>query len=550
MNWFKNLKTGAKLLVGFGGMTVALATIIVIAYGAITSIRDSQRQLFEREFTGVVGMSKLRTDLNRQRASALAMMLTINRGEQEALRKDIAIRVGVIDESLQTLIALYRDNATVTRKLDDLKDMLVVFRQARDAQIKLIFDGKIDEAKRSVAGAQAERFDKIQATSLELGNDLLEHARTRIAESGALAARSVRLFALFGTLALLVGVVMTALLTRLIARPLVDIASVAERMASGDLTVNVASNAGTDEVGVLIRNFGKMAESLRDQLRGLAEGANVLGASASEIVASTVQLAASASESAVAVSETTTTVVEVRQAAEVASQKAKLLSDSAQRATQSSLSGRKSTEDVAAGMQRIRQQMDAIAVSMGRLSEQSQAIGQIVATVEDLAAQSNLLAVNAAIKAAEAGEHGKGFGVVALEVRSLAEQSRQATSQVRTLLGEIQKATSAAVLATEQGSKAVEAGSRQTEVAGESIQALAASVNESAQAATQIAASSQQQLVGVDQVVGAMESIKQASSQNVASAQQLETAARSLNDLGQRLKQMVQRYKLESGGAA
>jgi len=550
MNWFKNLKTGTKLLVGFGGMTVALATIIVIAYGAITSIRDSQRQLFEREFMGVVGMSELRTDLNRQRASALEMMLTVNRGEQEALRKDIAIRVGVIDESLQKLIALYRDNATVTRKLDDLKDMLVVFRQARDAQVKLIFDGKIDEAKRSATGAQVERFDKIQATSLELGNDLLEHARTRIAESGELAARSVRLFALFGTLALLMGVAMTALLTRLIARPLVDVASVAERMASGDLTVNVASNAGTDEVGVLIRNFGKMAESLRDQLRGLAEGANVLGASASEIVASTVQLAASASESAVAVSETTTTVVEVRQAAEVASQKAKLLSDSAQKAMQSSLGGRKSTEDVAAGMQRIRQQMDAIAVSMGRLSEQSQAIGQIVATVEDLAAHSNLLAVNAAIKAAEAGEHGKGFGVVALEVRSLAEQSRQATSQVRTLLGEIQKATSAAVLATEQGSKAVEAGSRQTEVAGESIQALAASVNESAQAATQIAASSQQQLVGVDQVVGAMESIKQASSQNVASAQQLETAARSLNDLGQRLKQMVQRYKLESGGTA
>src|SRR5665213_1229797 len=109
MNWFKNLKTGTKLLLGFGAMTVALATIIVIAYGAITSIRDSQRQLFEREFTGVVGMSELRTDLNRERASALEMMLTIDRGKQEALTKDIAIRVGVIDESLQKLIALYRD---------------------------------------------------------------------------------------------------------------------------------------------------------------------------------------------------------------------------------------------------------------------------------------------------------------------------------------------------------------------------------------------------------------------------------------------------------
>src|SRR5258706_13651649 len=126
-------------------------------------------------------------------------------------------------------------------------------------------------------------------------------------------------------------------------------------------------------------------------------------------------------------------------------------------------------------MSRIRQQMEAIAASMGRLSEQSQSIGRIMASVEDLAAQSNLLAVNAAIEAAKAGEHGKGFGVVAQEVKSLAEQSRQATNQVRTILGDIQKATTAAVMATEQGGEVVEAGERQTEAAGEAIQGLAGS---------------------------------------------------------------------------
>src|SRR6202040_2836592 len=114
----------------------------------------------------------------------------------------------------------------------------------------------------------------------------------------------------------------------------------------------------------------------------------------------------------------------------------------------------------------------------GALSEQSQTIGQIIAPVEDLAAQSNLLAVNAAIEAAKAGEYGRGFGVVAQEVKSLAEQSRQATNQVRTILSDIQKATTTAVLATEQGTKAVEVGARQTEVAGESIQALTASVGD------------------------------------------------------------------------
>src|SRR4030067_173625 len=111
-------------------------------------------------------------------------------------------------------------------------------------------------------------------------------------------------------------------------------------------------------------------------------------------------------------------------------------------------------------MHRIQEQMESIAQSIVRLSEQGQAIGEIIATVNDLAEQSNMLAVNAAIEAAKAGEQGKGFAVVAQEVKSLAEQSKQATAQVRTILGDIQKATSGAVMATEQGSKAGETGGR------------------------------------------------------------------------------------------
>src|SRR4030095_12852678 len=110
--------------------------------------------------------------------------------------------------------------------------------------------------------------------------------------------------------------------------------------------------------------------------------------------------------------------------------KAKLVAETAQRTAQTSQSGIKSTEETVAGINRIRQQMQSIADSMVRLSEQSQTIGQIVATVEDLAGQSNLLAVNASIEAAKAGEHGKGFSVVAQEVRTLAEQSRDGTREV------------------------------------------------------------------------------------------------------------------------
>jgi len=578
MKWTVGTKIGS----GFGLALVFLAIIGAASYRSTLKLTDTAErvahthEVLQTLESVVSGMKDAETGQRGYLLTGDDKYLEPYRSAQDSVHRDIA-----------AVRKLTGDNVNQQRRLDALQP-LIDGKDGKFAELQETIDLRKDPARGLDAALRIVRTDKGKRVMDDIRRVVDEMSReertllTSRSEAAQASARAAKLIIIFGTLAAVLVLSLAGLvITRDIANPLAEISATADRIAVGDVSVSIASSTRQDEVGVLIRAFSRMADSLNamagaagkiaagdlrakvqpksdkdvlgnafasmvENLRTLTsdlmEGVNVLGASASEIVASTAQLAATASESAVAVSETTTTVEEVRQTAQVASQKAKLLSDSAQRATQSSLGGRKSTEDVTAGMQRIRQQMDAIAVSMGRLSEQSQAIGQIIATVEDLAAQSNLLAVNAAIKAAEAGEHGKGFGVVALEVRSLAEQSRQATSQVRTLLGEIQKATSAAVLATEQGSKAVEAGSRQTEVAAESIQALAASVNESAQAATQIAASSQQQLVGVDQVVGAMESIKQASSQNVASAQQLETAARSLNDLGQRLKQMVQRF--------
>ncbi|MDA8388700.1 MAG: PAS domain-containing methyl-accepting chemotaxis protein [Nitrospiraceae bacterium] len=284
-------------------------------------------------------------------------------------------------------------------------------------------------------------------------------------------------------------------------------------------------------------------ENLKRVMSQVQDSVNILAPASTEILSTTTQVSSSVTETASAVTETLTTVEEVKQTAIVSSQKAHNVSETAQKTEQASKGGKKSVEESIDLMGRIRQQMESVAESIVKLSEQSQAIGEIISTVNDLAAQSNLLAVNAAIEAARAGEQGKGFGVVAQEIRSLAEQSKQATAQVRTILGEIQKATSAAVLATEQGSKAVEAGVKQSYQAGESIRVLAESITEAAQAASQIVASSQQQLVGMDQIVSAMNNIKTASEQNVAGTRQTETAAQNINALGQKLKLLVDQYK-------
>jgi methyl-accepting chemotaxis protein len=355
----------------------------------------------------------------------------------------------------------------------------------------------------------------------------------------------------------LLAIALSTPLQRAVSNPILALARTAKIISEKkDYSVRAADH-GEDEIGQLNEAFNQMLseiergqnalqrahESLLRQTGQIMESVGVLSTSARQILDFSVQVASSATETATAVTQTTTTVEEARQTALLSAQKARAVADTSQRAAQISQDGKKSAEAAAQGMRRIRQQMDSIADSMLRMSEQSQAIGQIIATVEDLAAQSNLLAVNAAIEAAKAGEQGRGFSVVAQEIKNLAEQSRQATNQVRGILSDIRRATSAAVNATEQGSRAVEAGVDQSAQAGESILALATNMAEAAQAATQIAASSQQQSAGMNQIVAAMVSVKQATSQNVTSARELESDVHKLNELGQRLKTLVEEYK-------
>jgi PAS domain S-box-containing protein len=285
-------------------------------------------------------------------------------------------------------------------------------------------------------------------------------------------------------------------------------------------------------------------ENLRAVNREVQEAASVVASSASEILALTSELASVSTETAASVNETISTVEEVKQTAHLSSQKSRSVSDTAQQAVSVARQGNVAVTSTVEGINHIKALMESVAESIVRSSEQTQAIGEIITAVSDLAQQSNLLAVNAAIEASKAGEHGKGFAVVAQEIKSLADQSKQATQQVRAILGDIQQATSASVMAAEQVSKAVDAGVRQAAESGDSIRKLSESIAESADAATQIAASSQQQLIGVDQIATAMENIKVAAQQNVEGTKQAEQAAQNLNQLGMKLKEMVGRYQV------
>lgn len=544
MMGYLNLSTRAKLFSAFGLMSVLAAATILFAYQALSAMRESQRKLFDVEMANVADLKDIRADHHAIRASVAQLMLAGNASRAEALRDDIQARNREVQAQLARVAERKGSNQDKRELLREFETIQSASIQLRDTQIlPLVARERLDEARQLFTGVQLERDRRLGAIADDLITHSTRSAAASVADSERQAADAMRWLLAIAVLTFLAGIGLTMLLAKVLAEPLQVLSRAAERVSAGDLSVELLQDGRQDETGVLTRTFRQMMERLRDMMREIGDGVAVLASSASEITASTAQVAASSAQTASAVAETSATAEEVKQTAKVAADKAQQVQDAAQKTVEASQDGLHAMDDSIAAMQQIRQQMDSMAQSILRLADQGMAIGEIIATVNDLADQSNLLSVNAAIEAARAGEEGAGFRVVAQEIRSLAEQSKQATVQVKALLGEIQKATGSAVMSAEQASKAVRSGVELSEGAARSIRSMASIVQQSAQAAAQIAASAQQQAVGMDQVAYAMQNIHQASAQNVAASRQTETAAQDLQQLGLRLKGVVEQYQ-------
>jgi methyl-accepting chemotaxis protein len=576
---------GKKIGSGFGSAVLALIIVGAVSYDSTIKLIDSAEWV-RHTHEVINGLDEVLSGMKDAETGQRGYVIT---GEARYLEPYEGARA-VVDQKLKSLRELTADNRV---------------HQQRLTAIEPLVNSKFAELQETIDLRRTKGFEAAeQVVASDKGKNVMDSIRKLVGEmqeeeTGSLIklsaeekerARHTEITIIAGGLGAFVLLsVVGVFLTRNIADPLREVSAAAQKIASGDLSVSVISSGRRDEIGILAASFTEMTGSLR-QMAGVAEKISVgdltvevkpksdkdvlgkafavmienlrrvmeniqesigiLSSSAQQIVSTTTQVASAAAETAAAVTETTATVEEVKQTAQLATQKARFVSESSQRAAQVCESGKKSAAESMDVMKKIREQMESIAESIVRLSEQSQTIGEIMLSVNDLAEQSNLLAVNASIEAAKAGEQGKGFAVVAQEVRNLADQSKQATVQVRSILSDIQKATNAAVMVTEQGSKAVEAGVKQSAQAGESVQKLGESIAEAAQAATQIAASSQQQMVGMDQVVQAMENIKIASTQNVASTRQTETAAKNIEELGRKLTALAALYKVSERSMA
>ena len=401
-----------------------------------------------------------------------------------------------------------------------------------------------NKANHLLATEAAPRGEKMLAAVAEIHTALDARLRKARTDVETATARTTWTLLAVTALGIILGAGIAGFTSRRISTAINAVVERARNIGAGDLRGQPIPQTSNDEIGELAQVFNEMQVSLQDQVRQTRSGVENLNSASAQILASAQEQASATKEQAATVQEVTSTMQELSKSGADIADKAKRVATAAEASSSATNAGITAVEKTTRIMDSIREQVEEVAGKIVALSEKTQAVGEITAAVNDVAEQSKLLALNAAIEAAAANQEGNRFSVVAGEMKNLADQAKESTAQVRTVLAEIQKGINTSVMLTEEAVKRVESGKQQADITQQTIRQLAQATDESVQAFQQIIGGTNQQQIGFDQVTQGMQDIRQATEQTAASTAQLEGAVANLNALSRQLTGLIEKYKV------
>ncbi len=512
MKWFLDLRIAMKLALAFGLVSAMFIAVAVVALSTGADANAALELTYENDLLGIeasgnaaADVAKLGRTVRKLVAEPDAAVRERDRGTVEKLEEDFGRELGTLEETLVTDAS--------RNKLREVRASLADFRQVA---------GDIVRGATGDPAQSRELLAKLLPIAVKIDADLtsiaqvkseLAHARYTDSTAHFAHARNVSIATIFMALAFAIAAMVT--ISRAIATPLAKASEVLGRVASGDMTAHLDLESA-DEIGQMALALNKSVEGMRSTLQGVQDVSNDVTTAAAELAAAAEQISHGAQEQAASLEKTAANLEEVTATV-------KQSADNSHHASQVA-------NGAGEAAQRGGTVVEAAVMAMAAITTSSKKIADIITTIDEIAFQTNLLALNAAVEAARAGDQGRGFGVVATEVRSLAKRTGSAAKEIRGLIAD--------------ALGKVEVGTAQVNNSGETLRDIVKAVQRVTDMIGEIAAASREQNTSVAQVNVAVTEVDQVTQANAAQTEELSATAESLLEKAAHLKDLVSAFQL------
>ncbi|KIP90869.1 MULTISPECIES: methyl-accepting chemotaxis protein [Pseudomonas] len=539
---FRNVKIGLRAGLSFAALAILVVVLGVTTLGQMKRMDSMSDAIESKWFPATLALNELSTATLRVRALTLRLYVL----DDEQARRDALAFIDAAKADLeraQTRYAALVDSEAERELYQRLVAIKERYMKHQVEVVDLLRSGQGEQAKAVITGVMAVEGDTIVRELQQLTEFNRQGANQASAESENVYGSGNTIVVSVMLVATLLTIFLAVLLTRSIVRPLSKAVGVAQTIAAGDLTL-AFSDDGRDEPAQLLQALAVMQRSLRGTLQQIADSSNQL---------------ASASEELHAVTEDSTRGLhqqnnEIEQAATAVNQMTAAVEEVAQNAVSTSEASRDSDSNARRGQDQVRQTVDSIHLlaqdvtstsdEVGKLAGNVRNISQVVNVIRAIAEQTNLLALNAAIEAARAGEQGRGFAVVADEVRALAHRTQQSTREIEQMIETVQQGTEHAVKAMESSTLRTESTLSLAQSAGQALDGIVQAIGSINERNLVIASASEQQAQVAREVDRNLVNIRDLSLQTSAGANQTSAASQELSRLAVSLNGLVAGFRV------
>jgi methyl-accepting chemotaxis protein len=542
MQWFYDLKVSSKLAIAFLSV-ICLTTILGgFAIFQLSKSNGLTREMATNWMPATRFASDMNTNLSDLRVSEVQHVLSATKEDTDRYEKQFAKDLetaGKNEAEYRKLIS----SPDEQKKYELFARNWAEFMKLHEELIKLSLAGSKPEATALLRGkseqiysALSESLDSIIDLNVKGGDQA-----SLVSAQNFSATRVLIVLALLGCVA--VSALLGVLVTRSIRTPLTKSIEVADRIAQGDLSVEIGPQPG-NETGQLMTAMRSMSTNLRSVMGQLSSTSGQVATAANQLRCNSEQIATGAEEVAAQAGTAATAGEEMSVTSGDIAQNCQMAAEGARRAAETAQNGAAVVDKTVAVMGQIALNVQESAKTVENLGVRSDQIGAIIGTIEDIADQTNLLALNAAIEAARAGEQGRGFAVVADEVRALAERTTRATKEIGEMISTIQKETKGAVAAMGLGVRQVEAGTAEAARSGEALREILEQVQDVVMQVNQIATAAEEQTATTSEISTNLLQITEVVQETSRGANESAQSAAQLSGNAEELLQLVRKFKL------